>query len=174
MCRPLSRYSPLLSVTWACVSSPVKIFPTALSYLGLCVVPCQDIPHCSQLPGPVCRPLSRYSPLLSVTWACVSSPVKIFPTALSAGMMTSLSVTSRRWASLRHTPLSMTLWIFSLGPSATQKQDANNTAIQGGMGSEIKKGVAIWSLSGGYPRAPPPPLPYKLPRRLLTQLLQCY
>ena len=62
---------------------------------------------------------SRQGRALLLMMNCVwrSSPVTMFPTVLSAGVCTAglgLSSSSTR---RRHTPASMTAWIFSLGPS---------------------------------------------------------
>ena len=55
--------------------------------------------------------------LLMMNWVWRSSPVTMFPTVRSAGVCTAGEGLSSNSTRRRHTPASMTAWIFSLGPS---------------------------------------------------------
>ena len=63
-----------------------------------------------------CRRHGR-APQLMMTWVWMSSPVTMFPTALRAALMTDCWLFMRSSTILLQTPLSITAWILSLGPS---------------------------------------------------------
>ena len=57
------------------------------------------------------------APLATITCVCMSSPVTMLPTERSAGVCTAVDGCISRSTSRRHTPDSITAWIFSFAPS---------------------------------------------------------